>query len=406
MGDRRELRNSLLLGLLMTLFSLALHFAPVWVTMLYRGAQTWDGAPRPHDFLVDCIEEHSGKGEPAFERRPLTTWSIEALERIGVPPAAGFIIIGFTFFLLAGLLAHHLARSFGSTPKQALIAQLLFHASPTVLFAWFDPMYTYDEPIQYVALLISLIAVLRKQNALFIVAFTISLIARETSAILLPGFAYLLGYPRRKDIVMLMAPLVLFAAFLFFYLPYVHEELSTLADIITRYRFIAFNFRDAAMSSESLCYLVMTLVLPTFLFHRFNQSKTCTEEDRRLMKAFWVTLLLNTLAVLIAAKAREARLFALPMILGWPLLGKALMAEIERLGGWVQLLSFLRKPLLAIEFAAKAVIILLGVRMLFVLSTGIQQDNLFHEYLVAELLFILACMLASTNIGRSVRPAR
>lgn len=403
MGDRRELRNSLLVGLAMTTISLALHFAPVWVNMLNRGSVTWEGQPLPHDFIVDCILEHSETGEPAFQRRPLTTWGIAALEGIGVPPATAFILLGFALFFIAGLLVHRLVRSFGSTPKQALIAQLLFHASPTVLFAWFDPMYTYDEPIQYVALLVSLIAVLRKHVALFIGAFTIALIARETSVILLPAFAYLVGYPRRKDIVMLLAPLVLLAVFLFFYLPYVHAELATFADIITRYRFLAFNFSDAKMTGESLSYLVMTLALPVFLLARFSRTKNCSEEDRRLIRAFWTTVVLNTMAVLIAAKAREARLFALPMIIGWPLFGQALVAEVERHQDLKQLLSFLKDPLLLVCLVAIVIGLYFGVHFVFRLSTGIQQDNLFHEYLIAELVFIAACLLA--DAGRKRRLA-
>jgi hypothetical protein len=401
MGDRREFRNSLLLGLALTGISLALHFAPVWETMLNRGAETWDGHALPFDYIVGCIEEHRHGPEVAFTRRPLTTASIDALQALGIPPVIGFMIVGFGLFFLAGLLVHRIARNLGPTPLQALLAQLAFHAAPTVLFAWFDPMYTYDEPIQYAALLLALMALLDQKTWAFIIAFSFALLARETSLLVLPAFAWIMRSRPREALIVFATPLLIYALFLVYFLAHTGTAEAALRDLAGRASFLSFNFRNVQMLGESLGYMALVLVLPVFLLARFQKSKACSDEERTLLRAFWIALVLNTIVVLLAAKAREARLFALPMIFAWPLLGKVITAEIERGGGLRSFLSFLRKPLWAIGFVVKSTVLIISVRKLFVLSTGIQQDNLFHEYLIGELLLILICLYAAKHNKRS-----
>ena len=388
------MRKSFLLGLVMTGFSLALHFAPIWVTMLNRGAQSWDGEPQAVDYIEEMVDDHRSGTDFSFRRRPLTTWCIDGLASIGIPPKTGFIVIGFVLFLLSGLLVHRLARDLGSSSDQALTAQAFFHASPTVLFAWFDPMYSYDEPMQYAALIGAFLASQHGRTWICIAAPTVALVAHETSVLLLPAFILLLRPNTRRTILTIALPVILFITFLAIFLSSAGITDSSAADAVSRLGTVAFNFSDPSMTAETLCYLVLTLALPVFLLTRYGRTATSTQEERERLKAFWIALALNTALVLIAAKAREARVFALPLVLAWPLLGKAWTAEMERHGGWQGLAAPFSRIDLAVLFLAFAVAVAWFVGHVFVLSTGIPQDNLFHEYLVAELLFIAACLIS------------
>ncbi len=400
MSDRRELRNSILLGLLMTLISLALHFAPVWVTMLNRGAMTWDGRPLPYDSVEESINEHRNGPEVAFTRRPLMTGSVDALVAIGLPQKGAFIALGFGLFFLAGLLVYRIARVSGATSPQALLAQAFFHLSPTVLFAWFDPMYTYDEPIQYVALLAALLATLRGGAGGFIVAFSVALIAREPSLLLLPGFV-VLAKPLRWWTIAL--PVLVWGTFLFWWMQRDWMFGASLLDLSERPGFLRTNFQDLPLAGESLSYLFLVLALPIFLLARYGGSATCTPADQRLLRAFWITVVINTIAVLVAAKAREARLFALPLLFVWPLFGKVVLSELERHGGVRDLLAFFKRPQAAVLFALKAIVWVFAVHYGFTLSTGIPQDNLFHEYLIGSGLVILVCTTADAQRRSDLR---
>ncbi|MBL0128977.1 MAG: hypothetical protein IPP83_16360 [Flavobacteriales bacterium] len=401
MGERRAMKKSILLGLVLTALSLALHFASIWVTMLNRGAQTWDGQPLAKDYIETMIDDHGSGKDISFRRRPLTTWCVEALHEVGIPPKEGFIGLGFLLFFFTGLLVFRLAVEVGSTNGQALFAQGFFHLSPTVLFAWFDPMYTYDEPIQYAALIGALLAAQHRRTLICIAVFTIATIAHETSLLFVPALYLLLRADKSKAFTVIGSTCLLFAGFLFFYLPHVGIVGASTTDAIDRLSTLAFNFSSWTMTIETASYLVMTLALPAFLLWRFSRSSSCSPSDKLWLRAFWFTLLLNTFLVLIAAKAREARVLALPLLLGWPLIGKALFAEIERHGGWRSLLTFVRTPRVAAILVAIAIAVYFGVRYAFVLSTGIPADNLFHEYLVASVVIIAASLLADRHLSRS-----
>ncbi|MBK7385076.1 MAG: hypothetical protein IPI81_17340 [Flavobacteriales bacterium] len=392
MTEGRALRNSVLLGLVLSAFSLALHFAPVWVTMLNRGAQTWDGELLAKDYIETMIDEHRSGSDISFRRRPLTTWCVDTLHEVGIPPKAGFIGLGFLLFFVAGLLVFRSAVSLGSTNGQALVAQGFFHLSPTVLFAWFDPMYTYDEPIQYVALIGALLAAQSGRTLGCIAPFTIATVAHETSLLFVPAVYLLLRDDKRRAFMIIGTTCLLFAAFLFFYLPQVGIVGASATDAIARLGTITFNFSSWTMTIETASYLVMTLALPAFLLWRFGRSSACSPTDRIWLRAFWITLLLNTALVLIAAKAREARVLALPLLLGWPLIGKALFAEAERHGGWRSMLAVLRGPRLALTLALVTAGTYFGIRKAFVLSTGIPQDNLYHEYYTVSFVIIVALL--------------
>lgn len=394
-------RNSLLLGALLTALSLALHFLPIWETMLNRGPETWDGIPLQHDYVEEVINAHRSGDDFSFRRRPLMTWCVDVLNLAGLPIKTAFIALSLLLFLASGLLVHRLALAFGSTAKQALLAQAFFHVSPTVLFAWFDPMYTYDEPIQYAALLIAVLTMDNGRILLSIAALTIALIAHETSLFIMPLFMVLLWHSSRRMWITIASPVLLFVLFLLTYLPSQDLMRPTLEDGLHRFGTWAFNFSSPAMAAETVCYMAMTLLLPVFLLTRLQRSDIADPHARKAIHAFWISLALNTLVVLLAAKAREARVLALPLIIVWPLLGMAFSNEWARLGGWTGLPSFMHRPASALVFALVIAIVFFAIRWGFVLSTGIPQDNPWHEYLQLEAMLVIAFLFAKRGQQRS-----
>lgn len=384
-----RVKRSLLLGLALTTFSLALHFLPIWVTMLNRGPVAWDGAPLTQDYIAQVIEDHRSGPDISFRRRPLTTWCLDALSSTGIAPKTAFVAWGFALFFLSGLLIRALALSAGSGGLQASIAQAAFHLSPTVLCAWFDPMYTYDEPLQYAAFLAALLAAMCRQNILAVLAMAVSLIAHETSAFLLPAFLLLPNTSWKLRWTLAAAPIALFILFLIVFLPSAGIASDSAHDALLRLETLAFNFSSPAMAAETIGYLLMTLLLPTVLLLRTNRDGT---SQPWLMRAFWIALVLNTAAVLVAAKAREARVFALPLLLGWPLLGAAISAQLDRLGGLRAVWRLLRRPLRMALLICGVLAIHVAVRHFFPLSTNVPGDNLWHEYLSAQLVAVAALL--------------
>lgn len=379
--------RSLLLGLALTAFSLALHFAPIWENMLNRGAETWDEQPLPYDYIETVVAAHSDGSDPAFVRRPWTTISIGALTAIGLTSKEAFIAVGSIGFFIAGVLVFLIAMLLGLGDRNALWSQGFFQLSPTVLCAWFDPLYTYDEPIQYAAVLAALLALLHQRWMVYVPALLLALMARETSLLLLPAFLFIT--PERKlTIIATSVSVVLFAAWLVIS-PQGTSAAEFSVDLARRADYLAINFSTERIG-ETIGFMLLVLVLPLFLF--FRQRASIAQAWRN---AFIIVLLLNVPLVLVGAYAREARLFALPLVMLWPFLGSALHAELTRHAGWRGLLQAFRSPVAALALIAISALIIFGTYAGFTLSAGWHQDNLFHELLIAQLVFIAACMIAS-----------
>lgn len=378
--------QSLALGLALTAFSLALHFLPVWENMLNRGAESWDERQLPFDYIETVIEAHADGQDPAFARRPWTTWSISAITALGPAPKQSFIIVGLLGFLLSGLLVFGIAIRLGLGERFALWSQALFHLSPTVLCAWFDPLYTYDEPIQYAALLASLLALLHQRWVIHVPALMIALMARETSLLLLPAFVLIA--PRRKlAIIASLISLMIFGLWLGI-APHGASATDLVADLSRRAGYLSINF-SAERIGETIGFMLLVLALPLFLVLRHQSSMG------RWFRPFVLVLCLNAPLVLVGAYAREARLFALPLLLLWPFMGTALQAELARQGGWRGLLRAFRSPRAALILLAVSAVIIAGANAGFTLTATGPQDNLFHELLIAQLIFIAACVIAS-----------
>lgn len=380
------MKRSVYLGLALTALSLALHFAPIWENMLNRGAETWDEQPLPYDYLETVIAAHSDGSDPAFARRPLTTWSIGALNAIGLTPKQGFITIGLLGFLLSGMLVFGLARQVGAGERTALLSQALFHGSPTVLMAWFDPLYTYDEPLQYAALLLALLLLLRARWVAFAMAFAVALLARETSLLLLPVFV-LLAPDRRAALLAGLLGVAVLAVWLAL-APMGASAPELTADLARRSGYAALNFSRARIG-ETIGFLLLVLALPLFVALRGPSAVPAPWR-----RGFLLALLLNTPLVLVGAYAREARLLALPLIVLWPWLGAALHAEVQVLGGWRAALKALLAPWKAFALIVLGVGITFAAYRGFRLTAGWPQDNLFHEMLIAQLLLAAALVLA------------
>jgi len=127
------------------------------------------------------------------------------------------------------------------------------------------------------------------------------------------------------------------------------------------------NFRNTDYTLETLVGAFLVLAWPLVLLGPLLR------EHRILAAGFLVSLLINSAMVLFMAKAREARLFALPLLVVWPLLGLR-SYKITAVKFWFRI-----GPL---------VLLLLGVAgtlhlawNLYQSTVGPNNANFFREYL-------------------------
>lgn len=394
------------MGLSLTLCTLGLHLCPGMNSMLNidSGLYPLNGRTINADYLGVNMDFH--RTEPAFARRPFTTWIIEGLDGItGLGEAPAFIVAQFTLLFISGLLLFRLVRTLGRPQREALLAMVAYHLSFTVLNGWFPPIYCYDEPLQYSALFLALEACIRRRWAWFTISFTFALCVRESSLLLLPSFFLFFSdgawRPRRWSTssgfvgaAAFVLPVLFFALFLAIHMRYLGGRGSLRSDVAGRSGLFELNFADAPTTVETLVYFYLALGLPSAILLATDGTPGRSSGDEPpYRRAFLLAVLLNTVVVLFCTKAREARLFALPLVFVWPFLGGMLVNGKELLG-----IRSMRSMLARWDHVA-VFLLVFGLLALFVdrgweLGDGNASGNLWHEYFLVQSGAILLHVMA------------
>ncbi|TXK52150.1 hypothetical protein FVR03_01640 [Pontibacter qinzhouensis] len=326
------------IALAATLLILALHLTDSFPSILnFRTPEinlAKDKISESH--LAAAVAYH--KAHPAFARRPVSTYLIESVhQHATLSLGEAFIFVNFLLLFACALLVYFLARCIGCTGAEAIGSMLFFFGSFTILFIFFPPIYTYDEPAQYFFLLLSLIAFFKEKYLSFFVCFSLSLMVRESSILLLPGLLYLflskLKYANKpqvlvlKQIALLLTPIAVYIIFLYFLIQQQQIWPSSKIDFWDRLLHFSFNFQSVPHAVNTFVSFFLTLGLQLYLVYWFLENHNRRKEDTRLLKAFFITLFINTPVVLTTTLAVESRLYALPLLFLWPLLGKIVKAE-------------------------------------------------------------------------------
>lgn len=291
-------------------------------------------APTPYDELAAKMWRlHSN--HPAFAGRPLTSLLIKQLhDHVGLSFPVSFSAINFSLLFIAGVLLYFVARQHDITRRNALLSLPIFYVSFTILFSFFRSIDSYDEPIQYCLIFLTLFLINKQKWLLGGIALFLALLARETTVFLFPALLlyffknqiplkiFLTSKEGWKKIFFLLIPLCAFL--LAEQLILQEKNLSGgHVDYFVNNRFThwRYNIQNNQFAIETLVSIFLTLAPPLFLF-MFHKNRPSSPTERNARRAFLLTAIINTVIVLVSARAREARLFALPLVFLWPLLGK------------------------------------------------------------------------------------
>jgi hypothetical protein len=185
--------EAVILSVILTFFLLLIHTAPHLNSMInfkWKNINP-EGKAISEEYLSDVIDLH--EKFPGFARRPLTSFLIqETRHYTGLGIGASFVVVNFLFLFFTAVALYWQSVVWASTKKEALLSIILFFGSFTILFAFFPTVYTYDEPVQYLFLFLSLTFLKKKNILIFSLFFFIALVARESSVILYPAVVVVL----------------------------------------------------------------------------------------------------------------------------------------------------------------------------------------------------------------------
>ena len=308
------------------------------------------GARMSESYGKGMLSYHSA--HPVFVRRQFTTRStffLSELLGVGVMPA--FVLLQTILLFLAGIAVYATTSMIG-LKKYWVGSVVAFYTTFPVFFAFLPSIWSYDDMWQYAALVMACGAFWKKKYILFVPTFLLALAARESSVLLLPGFFVLMMFWQhtgnwikrlmhlaKSSIVWFGPPVGLYVLY-YVWLGKVLGIAGSDVDYITteRFRHLMYNFQDLQYSLEALVAPLLVLGIFVYIVRYAVVRNHIQKKYMPLIFAFLVTAAINTIIVYIGGHVREMRLFALPLVFLWPLMGylytehwKSIRADVIRL---------------------------------------------------------------------------
>jgi hypothetical protein len=358
-------------------------------------------------FLTSQIKYHEEFAP--FARRPLTSWLIEGTAKVfDIKLGYAFIVVNFFFLFLSGLLLYGASRKIGATKSQGYLNMAAYFLSYSILFSFFPPVFSYDEPVQYCCILLALIALLRQKWLFYVVLFTLALLARETSVLLLPGLVYVFGRKPNRPLTAafgfdfkksgkLVVPVLFYMIFLVIYLSRTHSWIVTQGELSQRFSCFLENFENERNTVESMTSFF--LAIGAFLYFAVISLKSfnLTANSKKYLQAFLLTLAINTPIVFLTAFARESRLFALPLFFIWPLFAQLFQGQFSKTNVFKVLRQVFKRKVYMLSFLLFNVLNYLYC-FEYYKKLGLGENNYFAEYLFVTLLLISLHFMTHTFV--------
>ncbi len=342
-----------------------------------------------HYFAEEMLSYHVS--HPAFVRRVWVSGGMELIHRVlDLSYAYSFMLINFSALFVCGLLLYKISRTFDYTHTESLWSIILFYTSFTILFAFTMEMSTYDDIVQYILVWLTLLYIYKQKWYFAITTFVLALWSRETTLLIIPGFI-LFFYPYKekfkhavhtnafkKLIFIIGISSILYVGVLYVALQYFGMSDHTKAYFLNeRFSHWLFNFRDPQEALLSIVSVIYALGVPFSLLMAYMKRQTLSAHMRRVIYAFLVVLIINTIIVFTTARTREARLLALPLIFIWPFLGHVAISVYNDIKKCV---STFTKDSISIVLNSCLGIFLIGVSYVFCFI-------IFKPRIAIELLF-------------------
>lgn len=398
------------LSLVCTLLIFGLHMSENMDSMLNENNNRISNG-----FLTSQINYHKEFGP--FARRPFTTWLIETTsETFGMKLGVAFVPVNFLLLFLSAILIYFLSIRLKQNKQQGMLNMTCYFLTFSILFAFFPPVFSYDEPLQYCLILLGLLAFVKKKWLLYVVFFSLALITRETTVLLLPALVVFLpglsldpkkwvSVDRLRLYVLIALPVLFYGIYIAIYL-WKHELVdATKTEMISRYSCFLENFENTKNTVESLVSFFVSLGVPLYFAFLFLNRRNQSNFQKQFIFAFLLTALINTPIVFLSSFARESRLFALPLFFLWPLIAQIFNKELkilfsfemysQTLRKWQYLLPFLVLNILNYWFCFQ-----------YYKKLGLGENTYFAEYLFLSIYIITTHVLLHQYQKKQAAPLK
>lgn len=378
-------------SLLISLLLLALHILPFHNSMINLKSEDYNKEKNclSSDYLEYVVSLH--QSDPTFAKRPLTTMLIVTVsDNTALSIAESFLLVQWVLLVLCGIALGLLSNEWLQKRTLTRVNLLMFYLSFSVVFLFFEPIYSYDEPLQYLLIFMSMLFFMQNKLLLFLLSFSLACVARESSLFLLPGLFFIKHSSFKIQLNAqwkTLLSMALIVGLYFIFRVYQSEVLGLNSnaekqDFLARFVALKTNFGGfAPIQNTIMSMLVVLLPWVYLLWWNYKNQTEVFMKHRSSIVAFGLALLINTPIVLLLTNAREVRLFFLPVFFLLPIAGAFLNKAF--------LHYFSKEVLLQSMRNKKHLFVLLLITLLNFVFTMLtfrfeyttQKANFFNEYL-------------------------
>ncbi|MEY4522615.1 MAG: hypothetical protein RIT10_1800 [Bacteroidota bacterium] len=357
-------------------------------------------------YLTEVYEFHK-TGQAAFMKRPITTFLIEKIHLLfKIELGTAFVWLNFVSLFCASLFLFFLSKTLTKSYLKAYLNSLLFFLCFPIIFMFFVPIYTYDEPLQLVFIFAALLAFFKQKQVLFLILFTVSVFVRESSLLLLPAI-FVLKFPSVRlstifsvvkanlmHVLFLVSPAIVYFGAIKIYVNYFNIQQVEAQENAIRWMCLLQNFESDKSVFESIAAFFLVLLIPVYFIVTTKSTELFTSKNKGLVKAFIITLVVNTLIAYSMTKVREARILMLPLVFLWPVFSAVFFSKIKIFFISKNWINFLKNPIIVLSFLVLMCFNYYLAFLKYETTIGNEKHHVFKYYFFALLtvFFIHVCL--------------
>lgn len=384
-------QNFIVFSILCSVFIYFIHFVGEKNSMLNLTPFEFNSKTQHYEnaYLEEVVTLH--KYEISFSKRKVNTIAIEVISQfMGISKSLTFLLLNFVYLVFSGFFLAKVTTLLFQNVKITFFAVCTFYFNFTILFAFFPPLYTFDDILQYLTLFIAAYFILKNNLFGFFISFLLAVFVRESSLFVAPLILCLLFFQEKKSVkaywyfVSIALIFIVFVIYLF----QITDMSLQYQDTAHRGKYLFLNFSTYHRIFESLLSWISIFLIPLIL--SIISYKKATKHYKYVILIFWGIVIFNSTLMYITCLARETRLFNVPIILFLPFFGKLILEEIQF---FKEIVFSLLKSVWFYLYSIGAISLSFYIsKYAYQTSVGLTSEMYFHYYFFITLMLFFTIL--------------
>jgi hypothetical protein len=150
------------------------------------------------------------------------------------------------------------------------------------------------------------------------------------------------------QVLLLVLPAIVYFGAIKIYVSYFNIQQVEAHENAIRWICLFQNFESDKSVFESIAAFFLVLLIPVYFLVTTKATALFSSKYNGLVKAFIITLVVNTLIAYSMTKVREARILMLPLVFLWPIFSAVFLSKLSLLISFKSWIQLFMQPLLLV----------------------------------------------------------